>query len=58
MNFFVLLVVLELCLLQGLQVNFMELVSVFILLVPHVSGDHQESDHITVSSDHLLDLFD
>ena len=48
----------ELCLLQGLQVNFIELVSVFILLVPHVSGDHQESDHITVSSDHLLDLFD
>ena len=27
-------------------------------LVPHVSSDHQDSDHITVSSDHLLDLFD
>ena len=48
----------ELCLLQGLQVNFIELVSVYFLLVPHVSGDHQECDHITVSSDHLLDLFD
>ena len=48
----------ELCLLQGLQVNFIELVSVSILLVPHVSSDHQDSDHITVSSDHLLDLFD
>ena len=46
----------ELCVLQGLQVIFIELVSVYILLVPHVSSDHQDSDHIVVNSDHLLDL--
>ena len=46
----------ELCLLQSLQVNFIVLVSVYIFLVPHVSSDHQDSDHIFASSDHLLDL--
>ena len=46
----------ELCVLQGLQVIFIELVSVYILLVPHVSSDHQDCDHIIGNSDHLLDL--